>query len=377
MAGLAEMLLGKENPFAQWTNDNQGYLGAIGAGIGSGQNIQSGLSNGLQMVPQAKQMDLEQRRQREADAKVLAQTNATTAWLQQNHPDLAQMVEAGMPISEAWNEATRRMSPQAEDQSAFDERFAAGQQYGLEGDDLNTFALTGSVPGTARSNVTYGTTPVWGKDPATGEMGYGVTGSDGTFKRVDTGGMEVLNPYDLNATKAAGTAFGTQTGGTQFTLPMAEQELNQSLSAIEKLKTPDIVAGKDEWFNQAGALPRGMWVQGGSNMANFQVAANNVIDRSWLSARAMLKGGGPITDYESNKAENAVSMMKGALEKGDKDTYDKAVVDYEYWIKQGFAKLKAQAGVMPGYGAGGQPPTAAGAPAGNQTSTGVTWSVEP
>ena len=110
--GLAELLLGKENPFAQWTGQNQNYLGALGAGIGSGQNIQSGLSNGLQMVPQAKQMDLEARRQQEADAKVLAQTNATQAWLQQNHPDLAQMVEAGMPVGEAWNIATQRMSPQ-------------------------------------------------------------------------------------------------------------------------------------------------------------------------------------------------------------------------------------------------------------------------
>ena len=110
--GLAELLLGKENPFAQWTGQNQNYLGALGAGIGSGQNIQSGLSNGLQMVPQAKQMDVEARRQQEADAKVLAQTNATQAWLQQNHPDLAQMVGAGMPVGEAWNIATQRMSPQ-------------------------------------------------------------------------------------------------------------------------------------------------------------------------------------------------------------------------------------------------------------------------
>lgn len=108
---LLEALLGKENPAAQWAARNQNYLGALGAGIGSGQNIQSGLSNGLQMVPQAKQMDVEFRRQQEADAKVLAQTNATQAWLQQNHPDLAQMVEAGMPIGEAWNQATERMKP--------------------------------------------------------------------------------------------------------------------------------------------------------------------------------------------------------------------------------------------------------------------------
>lgn len=110
--GLAEMLLGKDNPFAQWTSNNQGFLGALGAGVGSGQNIQSGLSSALQMMPQAKQYDVEQRRQAEADAKVLAQTNSTKAWLEQNHPDLAQMVDAGMDVGQAWNTALDRMSPQ-------------------------------------------------------------------------------------------------------------------------------------------------------------------------------------------------------------------------------------------------------------------------
>lgn len=132
--GLAELLLGKENPFAQWTSQNQNYLGALGAGIGSGQNIQSGLSNGLQMVPQAKQMDVEFRRQQEADAKVLAQTNATTAYFQQKHPDLAQKVAAGMPVGEAWNEAMRRESPQAEGE-AF--TLSPGQvRYGPNGEVL-------------------------------------------------------------------------------------------------------------------------------------------------------------------------------------------------------------------------------------------------
>ena len=135
MAGLAEMLLGASNPFAQWTSSNQNYLGALAAGIGSGQNIQSGLSNGLQMVPQAKQMDLEARRQREADAKVLAQTNATQAWLQQNHPDLAQMVDAGMPVGEAWNIATQRMSPQqGPDPTANMREYEYALQNGYQGD---------------------------------------------------------------------------------------------------------------------------------------------------------------------------------------------------------------------------------------------------
>ncbi len=142
--------------------------------------------------------------------------------------------------------------------------------------------------------------------------------------------------------KAFGGELGKGLGEKLLSAGAAQTELDQSLAAIENLKSPEIAPGLDEWFNQAGALPRGMWVQGGSNMAKFKVAADNVIDRSWLSARAGLKGGGPITDYESNKAENAVSMMKGALEKGDKAQYLAAVDEYEYWIKAGFAKLQGQ-----------------------------------
>lgn len=346
--GLAEMLLGKDNPFAQWTMNNQGYLGALGAGIGSGQNIQSGLSSALQMMPQAKQYDVEQRRQAEADAKVLAQTESTKTWLTANHPDLAQMVDAGMDVGEAWNVAIKRMSPQGG--SEFDERFEAGQQYGLSGDDLNTFALTGSVPGTSRANVTHGLTPIWGTFED-GTAGYGVQASDGTFKRVDMPeGFTPSNPYDLNAQKAAGGAFGKATGGAQFSIPQAQTELDQSLDAIGGLQSEEIKAGMEDWFKQWGALPRGMWVQGGSNMAKFQTAANHIIDRSWLSARAMLKGAGQITDYEGAKAENAVSMMKGALEKGDKASYEAAVKEYEYWIQKGFEKVAQQANAMPGFG---------------------------
>lgn len=353
MAGLVEILLGKENPVTQWTGRNSNLLTGLGTSL---------LSDGMNFQPAqvGATLDRQAAAQKDADAKLAAATNATKTWLAQKYPDLAQAVDAGLPVSDAWQEALKRQQPGYGQTGGteYQQRFDAGQQYGLSDQDLNTFALTGALPGTNRQNVTYGTTPVWGMDPETKQMGYGVTGSDGTFKRVDTGGMQVLNPYDLNANKAAGTAFGTATGGAQIDLPMAAKELDQSLAAIKNLGNDDIVAGKEDWFKQAGALPRGIWVQGGSNMAKFQVAANNVIDRSWLSARAMLKGGGPITDYESNKAENAVSMMKGALDKGDKQSYDDAVIEYEYWIKQGFAKLQQQAGAMPGYG--GAPASAGG-----------------
>lgn len=109
--GLLEAILGKENPLAQWAGQNQNFLGAIGGGLGQGQNIQSGLSAGLAQVPQAKALDYQANEQRKADEKVLAQTNAGVLSLRQKYPDLADAVEGGsLPVSDAWNEAFKRMS---------------------------------------------------------------------------------------------------------------------------------------------------------------------------------------------------------------------------------------------------------------------------
>lgn len=110
--GLAELILGKENPFTQWVGGNQNFLGALGSGIAQGQNIQSGLAAGAAMIPQAKQLDREAAEKVKAEKLAEQQANATTNWLQANHPDLADAVTAGMPVSEAWSEAMRRMQPQ-------------------------------------------------------------------------------------------------------------------------------------------------------------------------------------------------------------------------------------------------------------------------
>lgn len=110
--GIAEALLGKDNPFTQWVGQNQNFLGAIGAGLGQGQNIQSGLGAGLSMLPQAKQLDQAAAEKLKAEKLAETQANATQNWLQANHPDLAQMVQAGMPVSEAWQTAMQRMQPE-------------------------------------------------------------------------------------------------------------------------------------------------------------------------------------------------------------------------------------------------------------------------
>ena len=102
--GLFELLLGKDNPATKWASDNRNYLTGISTSL---------LSDGMNFAPaqQGAVLDQEVARQKEADAKLAASTNATKQWLAQNYPDLAQAVDAGLPVSDAWQEAFKRQQP--------------------------------------------------------------------------------------------------------------------------------------------------------------------------------------------------------------------------------------------------------------------------
>ena len=162
--GLAEVLFGAQSPIAQWAGQNQNFLGAVGAGLGQGQNIQSGLSAGLAAVPGAKALDREHAEKLKAEAKIEAQTNATQAWLEKKYPDLAQMVQAGMPVSEAWNAAMERMTPQQTDYPAEYDLFKLTQTDPEFAKYLQSQKPAGSLPTSyqewmlAQENPEYGAT---------------------------------------------------------------------------------------------------------------------------------------------------------------------------------------------------------------------------
>lgn len=75
----------------------------------------------------------------------------------------------------------------------------------------------------------------------------------------------------------------------------------------------------------------------------------NLQNKTWLAARDMLKGGGAITDYESRKAEAAMSRLSRA--KSTEEMKD-ALTDLRDAIRNGEAKLAA-AGKAPGATQGG------------------------
>lgn len=365
--GLLGLLGAGQNPIYRSLKDG-GLLDSLAYGLASG----TGLADGLQKAALAQiggRNDREERALKAAEwDQTQQQQNATRELLAREAPDLAQLLDTGVPMGEVWGEYFRRKQPGAG--SDYDARFAAGQQYGLEGDALNTFALTGSVPGTNKTNVTYGVTPIYGQDTTTGKTGMGVQGSDGSFKLVDTGNFQPLSPYDLNANKAAGTAFGKATGSAQFDIPAVKLSTDQTLAAIADVRANE--RGLDEQFSMGG-LQQMTPAWPGSEKAKFQVANSRLTNRAFLEAREVLRGGGQITDFESRKAEGAITNIEDAMARGDKALYLKALDDFEQAVKDGYAKLQAQAGSMPGYGA--PPPPSSGG--GNATSTGVQWSIEP
>ncbi|WP_127089056.1 hypothetical protein [Aquabacter cavernae] len=82
---------------------------------------------------------------------------------------------------------------------------------------------------------------------------------------------------------------------------------------------------------------------------------------AFLQAREMLKGGGAITDYEGQKAEQAFARLNAAQNPKD---YMEALDDFQAAVTQGLAKLQARAG------AAAFPAAPAGAPAGAPPANG-------
>lgn len=337
MASLFEALLGADNPVTQWTGRNSNLLTGLGTSL---------LSDGMNFQPAqvGATLDRQAAAQKEADAKLAASTNATKQWLAQNYPDLAQAVDAGLPVSEAWQEAFKRKNAKGT-ADPYADRFNAGQQYGLSGEALNNFALSGNLPGDKQAAKASVGQPVYmrsAKDPNV--WGSFAPMSDGTLINQLT--HEVANPNDWVVDPGAAT--GAKTGATvdaktaaaaRAALPGAQQMKTITEKAISDVRANS--AGMKEWFSQWGN--RGVYVLPGSEMGKFQAAASPTNAQAFMQARNMLKGGGQITDYEGRRAEDAMSRMQAALDTGDQQQYLAALSDFESAVADGYAKLQEAA----------------------------------
>lgn len=209
--------------------------------------------------------------------------------------------------------------------------------------------------------------PIPLRNKATGETVPFMPMSDGTYinpltQTVADDSWE-FDPAYISAQKAQGTTLGKEVAGAQFDLPGAKLAVEQSLGAIQDIRSQE--KGMKEQFGNILGVPQQItpaWP--GSDKAKFQVAVQRGVDRSFMEAREALRGGGQITDFEGKKAETAISNMQLAIEKGDEAQFTKALNDFEQAVKDGYRKLEQQAGSLPTVGTGSRPSGGAADPLG-------------
>lgn len=275
-----------------------------------------------------------------------AAKNKTMDFFRANAPEYAAMVDAGLPLEEAWKTYTQRKYAQ---KASGIINAGSGNLY-----DSNTGQWLSAPGGGVESKA--GLQPVWLRDTKTGKPVLGQMRQDGTIVRsgIDQG-LEPISPYDVNFDKASGTAAGKGAGEAFAALPGASQ-LSQTIA-----KTIDDIKQDPYLPNMVGPV-YGRLPNMTADAERVQQKIDQLKGGAFLQARQALKGGGAITDYEGKKAEEAYTRLSQAQ---SLDDFNKALDDFNYFVQQGLAKLQAQAGQRPLYQGGGigqQPAPQGGAP---------------
>jgi hypothetical protein len=336
--GLLGLLGAGQNPIYRSLKDG-GLLDSLAYGLASG----TGLSDGLQKAALAQIGGQNNRQERAAKAAEWDQTqqqqNATRELLAREAPDLAQLLDTGVPMGEVWGEYFRRKSPQGSGElpnSVQEYEYAKANGFGGSYTDW----LSGKGGATERS-----LTPTYLRDE-NGNIVIGQLDKGGQVtpsKLPD--GYSAIDPFTMAGGKTGATVDAKTAGAARAALPGAEVSYSNTQKAIAELRGN--AAGMNEWFGQIG--PRGVYINPGSEMGKFWAAAEPTNNQAFMQARESLKGGGQITDFEGRKAEDAFSRMRASLEKGDQEQYLRALADFEDAVAQGYAKLRETA--QGGYGA--------------------------
>jgi len=309
--------------------------------------------------------------------------NKTLEYFRQNAPEFAAMVEAGMPVSDAWQTYTKQ-------------RYAQ------------------------KAGPTYGLTPIYGTDEQ-GNTVLGTLGNDGSFKRIDTGDFRVSTGVDK---VDLGTHYGLvdkRTGATVGTLPKENfqeaydkgagseagklsvempQKRNKAMLNLELLDQQRSVVEDD--INRAIAeiqanpgLATGL--VGGLTKAlpgtpAYQLArkletikANVGFDKLQAMREASPTGGalGQVSDFENRQLQSVFGNLEQA-QSAEEIIYNlqrlqQILSQSKDARRQAFARDFGGLGDQMGAQQPMTAPAAPGAPAssGNRTRSGISWSVEP
>jgi len=294
--GLVRLLTGENKPWASRMND----IGAVLLALSGSPAAQPLLARA------------EKRKDRQAQS---AKDNKTLAWLQsQGRDDLAAAVAGGLPISEAMRLA---VTP------------AGGDERGV--------VVGGNVV-----------------NPITGEIIYTGPETDpgvpASFQALDlqaqAAGFKPGTPeyQEFMATRGAGLAAEARATGTAAGEKAAGAAGKMAIYGLVKSQVEDLL--NDPYLpNMLGPVASRMPNVTG-DAARVQSKMDQLSGGAFLQARELLKGGGAITDFESQKAESAFIRMNAAQNEAD---FRAAMQDFLAALEVGLPKLdEAPGGAAPG-----------------------------
>jgi hypothetical protein len=367
--GIASLLLGEDNPFAQWTNQNQNFLGAIGAGLGQGQNIQSGLSAGLAQLPQAKQLDQAAAAKQKAEKLAETQANASKSWMRANHPDIANMIDAGMPFSDGWKMAMQRLQPQQTDYPAEYDLYKLQQSDPAFADYMKSQGGGGQQPPATVQEWQYFNSLADDQKAQYLRMkraspyldiGTGFVQPDPLNPGQTTGGPIVKDNFTPAYDAAAGTAGAKVDVENQAALDSLASKLPGLKNVVGELSG----LAKTATYTQTGQLIDNVMRETGLEPSEAAVARTKYIAMVDNQVLPLLRDtfGAAFTVKEGE-------TLRATLGNPNVSPVEKQAI-LEAFIEQKVRDLDAMKSRAPGNGGG----TAGGS---KRTSTGVTYTVEP
>lgn len=359
-------------------SNNSDSLLQLGAGLLGGRTAQEQLAGGIGGFAQARQLS--------------KQKNKTLEFLRQNNPDLAAAVESGaLSGGDAYKLFYQQKLEAQKPKNNY--LSAGGSLYDLD----NKQWITPPQNANADQESFYGN-PIPIQTPQ--GIQYGQIGSKGTFKPIDIGqgntfapavkpvdtgtgttfvgpgGVQVGAPIQKDLAGAANQkAVGEGQGAATVSLPGAAQLATQVDQQINDLKTdPYLPSMVGSVPYTGGMIQRDDLPDRSPESQRVRSKINQLKGGSFLQARSLLKGGGAITDFEGQKADNAFNRMNTAQNLED---FNKALDDFNDAVKTGVAKLQQQA--QGNFGVGQSPSPSGVMSKGARpgvTSSGIKFSVE-
>lgn len=125
-----------------------------------------------------------------------------------------------------------------------------------------------------------------------------------------------------------------KTAEASFDLPRVEQNTQQAIDDIEKLKNHPGLPHITGMYSKLPVIP-------GTQQASADALAKQIQGQTFLQAYQTLKGGGAITEVEGSKAEAALARLQRAQSTED---YQAALGDLESVLTKGLKRAQQQAG---------------------------------